>query len=124
MIIGSVDEAEDVLAPLFAAAADERVAVLHLAEDRRLLAITLDEAGTEDEVELPVSRILGMALRLGSHAIVVAHNHPSGNAAPSAADETATRALASAAAQVDLRVYDHIIFGNGRSSSFLSLGLL
>jgi DNA repair protein RadC len=98
------------------------VAVIHLRPDRRLLALTLEEVGSEDEVELPVGPILGTALRLGSHGIVVAHNHPSGDPAPSASDEAATKALASAAAEVAVRLYDHIIFAGDRNSSFLALG--
>ncbi len=124
MIIGTVPDAADLLTPFFASAEGERVAVMHLDRERRLIAVTLEEVGQEDEVELPIGRILAKALRLGSHGIVVAHNHPSGNPAPSAADERATRALAAAAQQVDVRLYDHLIFGGAVSSSFLALGLL
>lgn len=124
MIIGTVPEAAQVFAPLFGDLSEERVAVLHLTPERRLLALTLEETGAEDEVELPVRRILSNALRLGSHGIVVAHNHPSGDPTPSASDEAATSALAIAAAEVDVRLYDHIIFAGDRSSSFLALGLL
>jgi DNA repair protein RadC len=124
MIVGTVPEAAELFAPIFASAGEERVAVLHLDAGRKLLALTLEESGTEDKVELPVGRILGNALRLGSHGIVVAHNHPSGDPSPSLGDEAATRALADAAAGVDVRLYDHLIFAGGKSSSFLALGLL
>jgi DNA repair protein RadC len=124
MIIGTVPEAAAILAPLFAEARGERVAVLHLDPARRLLGVTLEETGGEDQVELPVGRILVNALRLGAHGIVVAHNHPSGDPTPSPADEAATRALSEAAGAVDVRVLDHIIFAGTRSSSFLALGLI
>ena len=112
------------LAPLFAPAEREMVAVIHLDRDHRLLAIAVEQAGGEDEVELPIRAILTKALRIGAEAIIVAHNHPSGNPDPSSADEAATRALATAAAAADIRLYDHIIFGGGDCRSFRSLGLL
>ena len=124
MIIGTVAQAADLFAPLFASDARETVAVIHLDLDRRLLALTLEEPGSEDEAELPIGPIIAKALRIGASAIVVAHNHPSGNPNPSAADEAATRALATAAAGVDIRLHDHIIFGGGDRRSFRSLGLL
>jgi DNA repair protein RadC len=124
MIIGTVAQAAGLFAPLFTSAAEETVAVIHLDKDRRLLAVTLEASGTHDQAELPIGDIIARALRIGSRSIVVAHNHPSGNPNPSSADEAATRALASAAAGVDIRLQDHIIFGGGDCRSFRSLGLL
>jgi len=124
MIIGTAPDAARIFAPLFADNREERVAVIHLGPERRLLGVTLEQIGAEDEVELPVGRILGNALRLGSHGIVVAHNHPSGDPTPSSSDRAATRALSVAAAEVAVRLYDHIIFAGESSASFLALGLL
>lgn len=124
MIIGSADDALRVLTPFFASEANERVAVIHLAGDKRLLAMTLEDSGRHDLAELPIGSIVGNALRLGASSIIVAHNHPSGDPEPSAADRAATRVLAAAAAGVDIRLHDHIIFGGGDSRSFRKLGLL
>ena len=124
MIIATVSEAADLLSPFVAGGEGERLAVLHLDMDNRLLALTLERPGSEDEVELPVAAILAKALRIGASAIILAHNHPSGDPTPSGADEVATRALAGAAAGVEIRLHDHIIFGNGSCRSFRSLGLL
>jgi DNA repair protein RadC len=124
MMIGTTAQAMALLGPLFASAPFEQVAVLHLGEDKQLIALTIEGAGSRGEVELPVASILRNALRLGSCAIVVAHNHPSGNPTPSAADEAATRSLASAAAGVDIRLHDHLIFAGSGCRSFRSLGLL
>jgi len=124
MIVGTAGHAEALLAPLFASLAVERVAVLHLGPARALIGITLEECGAEAEVELPVGRILGRALTLGASGIIVAHNHPSGDPDPSAADRRTTEALERGAAMIGIRVYDHIIFGGGRTSSFAALGLL
>ena len=124
MIVGTAAQAAALLAPIFAFAEEEKVAVLHLGQDRRLLGLTLEGAGGAGDVALPVQAILASALRLGAKSIIVAHNHPSGNPAPSAADEAATRALALAAAGVDIQLHDHLIFAGGECRSFRSLGLL
>jgi DNA repair protein RadC len=124
MIIGTAAQAADLFAPLFTRDARERVAVIHVDSDCRLLALTLEASGSHDETELPIGAIISKALRIGSTAIVVAHNHPSGNPEPSAEDEAATRALATAAAGVSIRLHDHIIFGGGDCRSFRKLGLL
>jgi DNA repair protein RadC len=124
MIVGTVSEAAQVLAPFFAEAEGERLAVLHLARDNRLLALTLERPGGHDAVDLPIPDILRKAIAVGADAILLAHNHPSGDAAPSIADEAATRALAAAAAGVEIRLHDHLIFAGADCRSFRSLGLL
>jgi DNA repair protein RadC len=124
MLIGSDQAAADLLAPLFAAAKEERIAVLHLDAGRRLLALTLEEPGGPGDVELPVLLILQRALRIGAHAIILAHNHPSGDPAPSEADRAATAALADAARAVGLLLDDHIVFGGSEWVSFRGLGIM
>ena len=56
--------------------------------------------------------------------MIVAHNHPSGVAEPSQADERITRRLKSALDLVDIRLLDHLIIGNGKTTSLASRGLL
>lgn len=124
MIIATVSQAADLLAPVFASSEGESVAVLHLDRDRRVIAMTIEEAGAEDEVELPIRSILANALRLGARSIVIAHNHPSGDPTPSAADKTATRAIAATAGGLDIRLHDHLIFSGSECRSFRALGLL
>ena len=123
-MIGTATQAAELLAPLFASARSETVAVAHFGRDNRLLALTVESPGGKDEVELPIREILIKALRIGSSGIVVAHNHPSGDPSPSPADEAATRALAAAAAHVEVRVHEHLVFGGGKWCSFRELGLL
>ena len=124
MIIGTDKKAEQVLAPFFAEAEGELLAVLHLGPGNRLLALTMEEPGSADEVELVVAAILKKALRIGAEGLILAHNHPSGDPTPSKADEAATRALAAAAAQVDIRLHEHPVFGGGEWRSFRKLRLL
>ena len=64
------------------------------------------------------------ALRLNAAAVIFAHNHPSGLAEPSRADESLTQVLKNALALVDVRVLDHIVVAGGANVSFAQRGLL
>jgi len=64
------------------------------------------------------------ALSVNAAAVIVAHNHPSGLAEPSQADERITRRLKSALELVDIRLLDHLIIGDGKSSSLASRGMI
>lgn len=125
MIIANARDAADLFRPLLAAADGETLAVAFLDDDRAVIAVReLSEGAGPDEVALPVRRILEEALRLGAAGLVVAHNHPSGDASPSSADLEATRELSEVAARLGLRVHDHLIFAGGGVASFRAMGLL
>jgi DNA repair protein RadC len=125
MIVATARDAADLLVPLFASAKVEKVVAAFLDGDRRLIRAVEIEKGCRDAVDLPIRAILGDALRLGASGLVVAHNHPSGDAAPSAADLAATRELAATANSLGIQLFDHLIFGrNGECRSLRSLGLL
>jgi len=64
------------------------------------------------------------ALALGASAIIMVHNHPSGDPTPSRADIDMTRAVAQALHPVGIALHDHIVIGRGRHASFRTLGLL
>jgi DNA repair protein RadC len=68
--------------------------------------------------------VLKRALTLGAAAVVLAHNHPSGVAEPSRADEFLTQQLKNALAFIDVRVLDHLVVGRGGVVSFAERGLL
>lgn len=68
--------------------------------------------------------IVQHALRINAGAIIFAHNHPSGVAEPSRADEALTQALKQALALVDVKVLDHFVVGSGSAMSFAERGLL
>lgn len=121
--VATAAEAAALLAPLFSGGAVEKIAVLHLDRERRLIAIAEYE-GTVDEAELPVRPILSEALRIGAEALIVAHNHPSGDTAPSEADRQGTRDLSDTARRLGITLYDHLIFGDGDCRSMRGLGLL
>jgi DNA repair protein RadC len=124
MMVGTAKDAADLLTPLFASREGEIVAVLHLDSARRLLGLTVEEPGSDSEVELPVRSILSKALAMEAKGIIVAHNHPSGDPSPSDADRRATRQLADAASAVGVRLHDHLVFAGGECRSFRALGLL
>jgi DNA repair protein RadC len=124
MIIGTARDAADLLAPSFAGAAGEKLVILHLDEERRLIALDELPMDSPDSVALPVRAIVDSALRFGSRGLVVAHNHPSGDAEPSRADIEATRRLAETASNLAILLHDHLIFAGGNCRSFRELGLL
>jgi DNA repair protein RadC len=68
--------------------------------------------------------VVKLALARNAAAVILAHNHPSGVAEPSQADELITGRLRDALALVDIRVLDHIVVGDGAEVSFAERGLL
>ena len=105
--------------------ANEVLWVAHLDDRARCIHLGRYAEGHEGTVDLPVRQIIADAARLGSAGVLLAHNHPSGDPTPSAADCRATRTLARAAEAVDLSVVDHIIFGSrSQCQSMRRMGLL
>lgn len=115
--------AAELLSPLFHGLLEEAVAVLHLDGDRQVLAV-MQFDGEARSAELPIRRIVEEALRLGSAALVLAHNHPSGAPSPSKDDLAVTRRLAQVAEPLGIRLHDHLIFAGSHCLSLRGLGLL
>lgn len=115
--------AADLLVPMLADAGAETLAVAILDGERRLIG-TMCMAGAADHVALPVREILALALRMDAHGLVVAHNHPSGDARPSRQDLDATRRLAEAAEAVDIQLHDHLIVAGDEITSLRGLGVI
>jgi DNA repair protein RadC len=124
MRIATLQDAAALLLPFFAGAEEEKVAAVHLGAERQLIGITLERVGGRDAVVLPVGAIVGSALKLGAAALIVAHNHPSGDAGPSDLDRDSTRRLADAGRGVGIRVVDHLIFGGANVVSMAAMGLM
>ena len=80
--------------------------------------------GTIDSAEVHPREVVKEALRLNAAALVISHNHPSGNPEPSAADRVLTKRLREALSMVDVRVLDHIIVGGTKTTSFAERGLI
>jgi DNA repair protein RadC len=99
-------------------AAREEVWVLMLDARHRPLACETVAVGSINSSRLSPRDVLSPALRAGSAALVVAHNHPSGDPSPSRADRIVTEALRSAAALVGIPMLDHIIVAARGHHSF------
>ena len=99
------------------------VAVFLTAQNR---VITVEELfrGTLTQTSVYPREIVKRALAHNAAAVILAHNHPSGEASPSAADRALTKALAEALALIDVRVLDHFIVAPGASMSFAEQGML
>lgn len=101
----------------------ERLWVAHVDGAARCLHLQPYD-GEPESVPMPVRDIIIDAVRLGSSGIVLAHNHPSGDARPSSADCRATRKLALAGEAIDLALLDHLIFAGRDCASMRRMGLL
>jgi DNA repair protein RadC len=99
------------------------MAVLLDAQNRVIAAEELFR-GTLTQTSVYPREVVKFALAHGAAAIIFAHNHPSGLAEPSQADELLTRTLRQALALVDIRVLDHFIVGEGAAMSFAERGLI
>jgi DNA repair protein RadC len=94
--------------------------------DNRHRVICFEEMfrGTIDGASVHPREIVKQALAHNAAAVILAHNHPSGVAEPSQADKSLTHRLKEALGLVDVRVLDHIIIGDGQTTSFAEIGLL
>jgi DNA repair protein RadC len=81
-------------------------------------------AGTLAQTSVYPREVVREALRLNAAAVILSHNHPSGETRPSRADEVLTSTLKTALALVDVRVLDHIITAGGESLSMAEKGLI
>ena len=101
----------------------ESLWVAHVDDEARCLHLSRHD-GDESGADFPLRQIIADAAARHSAGIVLAHNHPSGDARPSDSDCRATRRLAAAAEAIDCTVIDHLIFGGGECSSLRRLGYL
>jgi len=99
------------------------VAVFLTAQNRVIVVEELFR-GTLTQTSVYPREIVKRALAHNAASVILAHNHPSGEASPSAADRSLTKALAEALALIDVRVLDHFIVAPGASLSFAEQGML
>lgn len=102
----------------------EVFAVLFLDAQHHVVAYEEMFRGTLTQTSVYPREVARAALAHGAAAVVLAHNHPSGVAEPSRADEYLTRTLKSALALLDVRVLDHVVIGDRDAISFAERGLL
>jgi DNA repair protein RadC len=102
----------------------ERVRVFNLNGKNVLIRDELVSEGSIDQAAVYVREIVKRALKLSASAIIIVHNHPSGDPSPSRQDIQLTRELAQAAKPLGIALHDHIIVGMGGQSSLRAMGLI
>jgi DNA repair protein RadC len=123
-VFDSPQAVKDYLALQLRGLQQEVFAVLFLDAQHRLLRMETLFSGTLTQTSVYPREVVKRALALNAGAVLLAHNHPSGVAEPSRADEALTQALRQALALVDVRVLDHLVVGGGEVTSFAERGLL
>ncbi|WP_198971974.1 RadC family protein [Xylophilus sp. ASV27] len=108
----------------FAPRAYEVFAVLFLDAQHRLIAMDEMFRGTLSQTSVYPREVVVRALQHQAAAVVLAHNHPSGQVQPSRADQSLTQTLKAALALVDVRVLDHVIVAPGQSLSMAQQGMV
>ena len=102
----------------------EQFRLLFLDKKNQLIADELQQKGTVDHTPVYIREVVKRALDLGATALILVHNHPSGDPTPSHADIEMTREIKSAAEKLGIVIHDHVIIAKRGHSSFRSLGLL
>ena len=103
---------------------NEVFVAVFLTTRHRVIACEALFRGTIDSAEVHPRVVVQRALALNAAALIVSHQHPSGDTTPSAADRAITNRLKDALSLVDIRLLDHFIIGKGTPYSFAASGLL
>ncbi|HJU18828.1 MAG TPA: DNA repair protein RadC [Stellaceae bacterium] len=123
-VIASWDKLIDYCSAQIAHSKVEEFHLLFLDRKNALLRHEPQQRGTVDHAPVYVREVVKRALELGASALILVHNHPSGDPTPSKADIAVTRDIVRAAAPLGITVHDHVIIGRGRHTSLRALGLL
>ncbi len=102
----------------------EQFRILFLDRKNTLIADEVQQKGTIDHTPVYPREVIKRALELGSSALILVHNHPSGDPTPSDADVTMTKQIAHAGESLGIQIHDHLVIARGKHVSFRSLGLL
>lgn len=102
----------------------EQFRIFFLDRKNKLIADELQQEGTVDHTPVYPREVVKRALDLGASAIILAHNHPSGDSTPSKADIHMTNKILEAATPLGVAIHDHLIIGASEHYSFKSNGLL
>jgi DNA repair protein RadC len=122
--VTSPEAAADVLVPHLAAADRERCVAALLDTKHRLLEVTVVSVGSLDHTFMAPREVYRDALLANASAVVLAHNHPSGDPTPSRDDEQLTRRLARAGELIGVDLLDHLVVGGARWVSLARRGQL
>jgi DNA repair protein RadC len=102
----------------------EQFRIIFLDKKNQVIADELQQRGTVDHTPVYPREVVKRALELGATAIILVHNHPSGDPTPSSADIRMTQEVREAAERLGIVIHDHLVIGRNGHASFKSLGLL
>lgn len=123
-MLSSWDALGDYLQAAMAHTAVEEVRILFLNSRNMLIANEAMWRGSVDEAAVHVREVIGRAIQLGATAIIIVHNHPSGDPSPSSQDIRMTKELIEAGRHMRVTVHDHVIVGSQGRSSMKAMGLI
>ncbi len=115
----SVEQIGDFLLEKYLGYTEEIFMVTSFKTDGAMIACDVISKGDNSMVALTIKSVVQNALKHNAACIVISHNHPDGNALPSAADIDMTRRLQQTLSEINVRLLDHIIIGNGDYISFV-----
>jgi DNA repair protein RadC len=122
-LLGSWQKVVDYCTARIGFAEVEEFHLLFLDRKNGLIADERQQRGTVDHTPVYTREVVKRALELGATALIMVHNHPSGDPTPSKADIETTREVARAAATLGITLHDHIVIGRNRYASLKNLGL-
>ncbi len=123
-VIGNWQQLLDYLHASMAHEEKEHFRLLFLDRKNMLIADEVQQSGTIDHAPIYPREVVKRALELGASAIIMVHNHPSGDPTPSKADIAITKDVRAACQKLGIELHDHIIVAKSGHQSFKSIGLL
>ncbi|MBQ8617901.1 MAG: DNA repair protein RadC [Clostridia bacterium] len=117
--ITTLADAKAYCAPLFMGRSEEHIYMICLDQAGHVIHRTLLHTGTVDQVAIHPRTVVETALRHRAHAVILAHNHPSGTSEPSQADIDVTNRIGSALYMISIRLVDHLIFAGQSAFSMV-----
>lgn len=123
-VIDSWDRLVDYCTAAMAHEPVEQLRLLFLDRKNVLIADEVQQQGTVDHTPLYTREVVKRALDLGASALIVVHNHPSGDATPSQGDIRMTKELREALEKIGIALHDHLVIGRHGHESFRAKGLL
>ena len=122
-ITGPAD-VQQLVGPELAPLVQEQLRVLLLNTKHRVIGQRVIYQGTVDAAAIRAAEVFRPAIIAAAPALIVVHNHPSGDPTPSPADVAVTKELAAAAKLLDIELLDHVVIGSDRAVSLREQGLL
>ncbi|MBQ0708596.1 MULTISPECIES: DNA repair protein RadC [unclassified Ochrobactrum] len=123
-VLGSWNKVIEYCTTAMAYETREQFRILFLDKKNKMIADEVQQTGTVDHTPVYPREVIKRALELSATAIILVHNHPSGDPTPSRADIDMTKQLVNAAKALNITVHDHVIVGKHGHASFRGLGLI